>query len=340
MSSKQMDAVLPPNHWHWTGMLVDRSPKGGAPNYDPSSTPAVGINASRPWWSGTRPASDPPNPQARQRMRRWADGWLSPDVFAHDLTLTTAFLCIHKPSSFRVLGLDKLVGQALSTRWSMEASQWEAGMGRCGRKERGRYDLHRKDGEGTTPAGRRRLICGWRHNHHPACCQVDLAHRLDLTAPQTRQSRRPHSLINPETPPAAVEQEVKDASRQDALTHSRIATQHHHTPRQRESTHTIGPWWEPRHAAGGRLGEPTIPASGPSSQLAAHNNSAPQPVMSRPPYNPDLTGSQAHRLETGYEYAQYWTAQHCGLVMESLTHETADPSPSTRTTTACAPSAS
>jgi hypothetical protein len=29
------DAVLPPNHWHWTGTVVDSSPKGGAPNYGP-----------------------------------------------------------------------------------------------------------------------------------------------------------------------------------------------------------------------------------------------------------------------------------------------------------------
>lgn len=53
LSSKQMDAVLPPNHWHWTGTVVDSSPKRGAPNYgpvSPASTSAAGINASRPWW--------------------------------------------------------------------------------------------------------------------------------------------------------------------------------------------------------------------------------------------------------------------------------------------------
>ena len=48
LSSTQRDAALPPNHWHWTGTVVDSSPKGGAPNYDPVSTSAVGINASRP----------------------------------------------------------------------------------------------------------------------------------------------------------------------------------------------------------------------------------------------------------------------------------------------------
>lgn len=51
LPSKQMDAVLSPNHWHWTGTVVDSSPKRGAPNYgpaSPASTSAAGINASRP----------------------------------------------------------------------------------------------------------------------------------------------------------------------------------------------------------------------------------------------------------------------------------------------------
>lgn len=143
----------------------------------------------------------------------------------------------------------------------------------------------------------------------------------------------------------------------DALTHCDAPPPH------LASTHTIGPWGKPRHAAGGRLGEPTTPASGrwhPSKPTRR-----PTTTAHLSPSCPVLP-TQAHGLEAGYEYAQdqYWTvgmccdvpqpkstphttagnacrwARRCGLVMESLTHKTADPSPSTRTTTACAPPAS
>lgn len=145
----------------------------------------------------------------------------------------------------------------------------------------------------------------------------------------------------------------------DALTHCDAPPPH------LASTHTIGPWGEPRHAAGGRLGEPTTPASGrwrPSNKPTRRPQQQRTSARHVPSSRHRLTGARARgRLRirarpildcmccdvpqpkstphTTAGNACRW-ARRCGLVMESLTHKTADPSPSTRTTTACAPPAS
>lgn len=152
-------------------------------------------------------------------------------------------------------------------------------------------------------------------------------------------------MINPESPPPPVEQEVKDARRTHTLRRTTTTPRlhPHHRPLVGTTTCSRRQIGGPDHA-------------GLCWPLQANNNSAPQPVMSRPPD----TGSQARgRLRiraraildcmccdvpqstphTTAGNACRW-ARRCRLVMESLTHKTADPSPSTRTTTACAPPAS
>lgn len=206
--------------------------------------------------------------------------------------------------------------------------------------------LHRNDGDGTP-----RMTWGWRHNHPPpACCQVDLAHRLDrggTAESQARQSRRPHSMINPESPPPPVEPEVKDARRTHTLRRTTTPRQQrvhpHHRPLVGTTTCSRRQIGGPDHAGlwPSKPARPTTTAHlSPSWPVLPTQARGRLRIRARAILDCmccDVPQSTPH---TSAGNACRW-ARRCGLVMESLTHETADPSPSsTRTTTPCAPPAS
>lgn len=138
--------------------------------------------------------------------------------------------------------------------------------------------LHRNDGDGTP-----RMTWGWRHNHTPpACCQVDLAHRLDRGGTAESQAR-------PIPPPTFHDQSriptaAGGARGQRCTTHSlhsHTATHHHtSTAASPPTPSALGGNHNMQQAAdwGTRPRRPlALQASSPN------NNSAPQPVMARPP---------------------------------------------------------
>lgn len=141
------------------------------------------------------------------------------------------------------------------------------------------------------------MTCGWRHNHPPP----RVAKPTSPTAWTGRHRRVADSPIPPPTfhDQSRIPTAAGGARGQRCTTHSHTATHHHHTSPPPTPSALGG-----NHKCSRRqIGGPDH--AGLCWPLQANNNSAPQPVMSRPPD----TGSQAHRLEAGYEYAQeqYWT---------------------------------
>lgn len=157
-------------------------------------------------------------------------------------------------------------------------------------------------------------------------------------------------MINPESPPPPVEPEVKDARR----THCTHTLRRTTTPRQqRVHPHhrpLVGTTTCSRRQIGGPDHAGLWPSKPARPTTTAHLSPSwpvlPTQARSRLRIRAraildcmccDVPQSTPH---TSAGNACRW-ARRCGLVMESLTHETADPSPSsTRTTTLCAPPAS
>lgn len=157
-------------------------------------------------------------------------------------------------------------------------------------------------------------------------------------------------MVNPESPPPPVEPEVKDA-RRTHCTHTlrRTTTPRqqrvhpHHRPLVRTTTCSRRQIGGPDHAGlwPSKPARPTTTAHlSPSWPVLPTQARGRLRIRARaildcmccdvPQSTPHASAGNACR----------W-ARRCGLVMESLTHETADPSPSsTRTTTLCAPPAS
>lgn len=206
--------------------------------------------------------------------------------------------------------------------------------------------LHRNDGDGTP-----RMTCGWRHNHPPP----RVAKPTSPTAWTGRHRRVADSPIPPPTfhDQSRIPTAAGGARGQRCTTHSHTATHHHHTSPP-PTPSALGGNHNMQQAADWGT-RPRRPLLAPPSQQQQRTSARHVPSSRH-----RLTGSQARgRLRiraraildcmccdvpqstphTTAGNACRW-ARRCRLVMESLTHKTADPSPSTRTTTACAPPAS
>lgn len=195
------------------------------------------------------------------------------------------------------------------------------------------------------------MTCGWRHNHPPP----RVAKPTSPTAWTGRHRRVADSPIPPPTfhDQSRIPTAAGGARGQRCTTHSHTATHHHHTSPP-PTPSALGGNHNMQQAADWGT-RPRRPLLAPPSQQQQSTSARHVPSSRH-----RLTGSQARgRLRiraraildcmccdvpqstphTTAGNACRW-ARRCRLVMESLTHKTADPSPSTRTTTACAPPAS